>query len=154
MKYHPINDKEFFKNRDYIGRHWNRKFIRAVQAVLNSTKGKIGKGTSFFEEAFGKDVDEFMKILWMPETFIIYRRKYDASLREKLAEKYTDVSDEDCNLANEWWAKFNALSPEKLEIAKGIIAKNKFKEGDYECTDKEILQVLEYYKITRNEAEK
>ncbi len=41
MKYHPINDKEFFKNRDYIGKHWNRKFIRAVQAVLNSTKGKI-----------------------------------------------------------------------------------------------------------------
>lgn len=40
MKYHPINDKEFFMNRDYIGKHWNRKFIRAVQAVLNSTKGK------------------------------------------------------------------------------------------------------------------
>lgn len=154
MKYHPINDKEFFKNRDYIGKHWNRKFIRAVQAVLNSTKGKIGKGTSFFEEAFGKDVDEFMRILWMPETFIIYRRKYDASLRAKLADKYKNVSEDDCDLANEWWAKFNALSPEKLEIAKGIIAKNKFKEGDYECTDKEILQVLEYYKITRNEAEK
>ena len=44
MKYHPINDAEFFKNRDYIGVHWNRKFIRAVQAVLNSTKGKIGRG--------------------------------------------------------------------------------------------------------------
>ena len=74
MKYHPINDKEFFMNRDFIGKHWNRKFIRAVKAVLNSTKGKIGRGTEFFEEAFGRDVDEFMKILWMPETFIIYRR--------------------------------------------------------------------------------
>ena len=83
MKYHPINDPEFFKNRDFIGKHWNRKFIRAVQAVLNSTKGKIGKGTEFFEEAFGRDVDEFMKILWMPETFIIYRRKYDANLRAR-----------------------------------------------------------------------
>ena len=63
MKYHPINDKDFFKNRDFIGEHWNRKFIRAVQAVLNSTKGKIGRGTEFFEEAFGRDIDEFMKIL-------------------------------------------------------------------------------------------
>lgn len=50
MKYHPINDKEFFMNRDYIGKFWNRKFIRAVQAVLNSTKGKIGRGVDFFEE--------------------------------------------------------------------------------------------------------
>ena len=63
MKYHPINDKEFFMNRDYIGKHWNRKFIRAVQAVLNSTKGKIGRGVEFFEEAFGRDINEFMKIL-------------------------------------------------------------------------------------------
>ena len=43
MKYHPINDPEFFMNRDFIGKHWNRKFIRAIQAVLNSTKGKVGK---------------------------------------------------------------------------------------------------------------
>lgn len=61
MKYHPINDKEFFMNRNYIGKHWNRKFIRAVQAVLNSTKGKIGKGVTFFEEAFGSNVEEFLK---------------------------------------------------------------------------------------------
>ena len=73
MKYHPISDPTFFRNRDYLGKHWNRKFIRAVQAVLNSTKGKIGKGIDFFEEAFGRDLEEFYKILWMPETFIIYR---------------------------------------------------------------------------------
>ena len=108
MKYHPISDPKFFMNRDYLGVHWNRKFIRAVQAVLNSTKGKIGKGVEFFEEAFGRDLDEFYKILWMPETFIIYR---------------------------------------------SIISLNKFKEGDYECTDEEILAVLSYYSITRDIAE-
>lgn len=154
MKYHPINDKEFFKNRDFIGKHWNRKFIRAVQAVLNSTKGKIGKGVEFFEEAFGSDVEEFRKILWMPETFIIYRRKYDKNLRMRLAERYTQHSDDDCDLANEWWVKFNSLSPEKMKAAKSIIALNKFKDGDFEINDKEILEVLSYYKITRNDAEK
>ena len=61
MKYHPISDPEYFRNRDYIGKHWNRKFIRSVQAVLNSTKGKIGRGVDFFEEAFGRDVDELKK---------------------------------------------------------------------------------------------
>lgn len=153
MKYHPISDPEYFKNRDYLGEHWNRKFIRAVQAVLNSTKGKIGKGVEFFEEAFGRDLDEFYKILWMPETFIIYRRKYDQKLRERLANRYKNHSSEDCDLANEWWAKFCSLPAEKLEIAKSIISLNKFKEGDYECTDKEILDVLSYYSITRDIAE-
>ena len=153
MKYHPINDPEFFKNRDFIGKHWNRKFIRAVQAVLNSTKGKIGKGTEFFEEAFGRDVDEFMKILWMPETFIIYRRKYDANLRARLADRYKSHSTDDCDLANEWWGKFQALPEKKLEEAKKIIAKNKFRDGEYTTNgDTEIEEVLRYYKITRNEA--
>lgn len=153
MKYHPIDDPKFFDNRDFIGEHWNRKFIRAVQAVLNSTKGKIGRGVSFFEEAFGKDVEEFNKILWMPETFIIYRRIYDAQLRERLAERYTTVTEHDCDLANEWWQKFQALSEEKQKIAKSIIAMNKFRDGDYNCEDDEILAVLEYYKILRSDAE-
>jgi len=154
MKYHPINDKEFFMNRDFIGKHWNRKFIRAVQAVLNSTKGKIGRGVDFFEEAFGRDVDEFMKILWMPETFIIYRRIYDADLRNRLADRYTTITKHDCDLTSEWWEKFKALPPDKLETAKAIIALNKFKDGDFACEDKEILDVLSYYRITRDEAEK
>ena len=153
MKYHPISDPAYFKNRDYLGKHWNRKFIRAVQAVLNSTKGKIGKGIDFFEEAFGRNLDEYYKILWMPETFIIYRRKYDQNLRERLADKYTTRSAEDCNLANEWWDKFCALSDEKLQRAKSIISLNKFKEEDYECTDPEILEILSYYRITRDIAE-
>lgn len=154
MKYHPINDKEFFMNRDYIGKHWNRKFIRAVQAVLNSTKGKIGRGVDFFEEAFGRDVDEFMKILWMPETFIIYRRIYDADLRSRLAERYTTVTEHDCDLTSEWWTKFKSLSPHQLEKAKAIIALNKFKDGDFECDDSDVLEVLSYYQITRNDTEK
>lgn len=153
MKYHPIDDPEFFDNRDFIGEHWNRKFIRAVQAVLNSTKGKIGRGTTFFEEAFGRDVEEFFKILWMPETFIIYRRIYDANLRRRLADRYTTVTEHDCDLTNEWWEKFQSLPPEKLKVAKSIISLNKFKYDEFKCDDLEILDVLKYYQITRTETE-
>ena len=149
MKYHPINDPIYYNNRDFIGKHWNRKFIRAIQAVLNSTKGKVGPGVSFFEEAFGRDICEYQKLLWMPETFIIFRRKYDANLRNRLADRYTDFSEEDNDLANEWWADFCALSEEKLEIAKEIIAKNKFNKEDYECDDPDVLNVLGYYSISR-----
>lgn len=78
MKYHPIlgesgDEIDYSHNRDYIGVNWNRKYVRAIQAILNSTKGKVGKGTSFFEEAFGKDIVEFKELLEMPETFILYR---------------------------------------------------------------------------------
>ena len=78
MKYHPIrkgkcDDEDYSHNRDYIGKHWNRKYIRAVQAILNSTKGKIGKGMSFFLEAFGATEEEYFELLEMPETFILYR---------------------------------------------------------------------------------
>ncbi len=153
MKYHPINDPEFFMNRDYIGPHWNRKFIRAIQAILNSTKGKIGKGVSFFEEAFGSNIDEYNRLLWMPETFIIYRRQYDKNLRDRLAGSYTKKYGEESNLANEWWIKFSNLSDKQLEKAKSIIALNKFKDEDYECNDPQIKEVLNYYKITRDIAE-
>lgn len=134
---------------DYIGEHWNRKFIRAIQAVLNSTKGKIGRGIEFFEEAFGCNIEEFEKILWMPETFIIYRRKYDATLRERLAGRYTSHSDDDCDLANEWWQKFQNLTPKRKEKAKRIISLNKFDDENYDCRDKAVLEVLSYYRIKK-----
>lgn len=72
MKYHPLHG-ENSHDRDYIGVHWNRKYIRAIQAILNSTKGKVGKGIEFFGEAFGHTEDEYFELLEMPETFILYR---------------------------------------------------------------------------------
>lgn len=72
MKYHPLYG-ENSHDRNYIGEHWNRKYIRAVQAILNSTKGKVGKGIDFFGEAFGHTEEEYIELLEMPETFILYR---------------------------------------------------------------------------------
>lgn len=133
MKYHPISDPNYFRNRDYIGAHWNRKFIRAVQAVLNSTKGKIGRGKAFFQEAFGKNVDDFYNILWMPEPFIIYRMKYKE------------------NLAKEWREKFISLNPEHLQIAKNIIAANDFSDSVIKsCSVPQVVDVLNYYRIRRD----
>lgn len=133
MKYHPIDNPAYFRNRDFIGEHWNRKFIRAIQAVLNATKGKIGRGKSFFEEAFGKDLGAFMDILWMPETFIIHRFKYKD------------------NLTSEWRLKFNALDEHQMQSAKSIIAKNSFTDEDIlQASDTAVREVLEYYRIKKD----
>ncbi|KUK53267.1 MAG: hypothetical protein XD78_1348 [Desulfotomaculum sp. 46_296] len=131
MKYHPIDDPLYFQNRDYIGKHWNRKFIRSVQAVLNATKGKIGRGKSFFEEAFGKDIDEFHKILWMPEAFIIHRFKYKDNLTAK------------------WWEKYNCLNETQLNRLKEIVAVNLFDETAV-TGEPAVDEVLKYYQIRRD----
>ena len=47
----------------------------------------------------------------------------------------------------------DTLPKEKQDQAKAIIALNKFEDGDYECDDSAILEVLSYYKITRDIAE-
>ena len=137
MKYHPIEDPKYFSNRDYIGKNWNRKFIRAIQAILNSTKGKVGRGKSFFNKAFGKDEEEFMKILYMPEAMIIYRLYF-----------------EEIGMTGRWWNKFCGLSDEKKTIIKQIIERNDFSNYEEIVKDDEILEVLNFYRIKREDVKK
>ena len=132
MKYHPVDKLEFFDNREFIGKQWNRKFIRSVQAVLNSTKGKIGRGKSFFEEAFGENIEGYHKILWMPEAFIIHRFKYKD------------------NMTAEWWDKYQQLDAEQLECLQTIVATNEFDVSAATTGDPAVDNVLNYYKVRRD----
>lgn len=137
MKYHPITDPQYFRNRLYLGEYWNRKFIRAIQAVLNATKGKIGRGKSFFEEAFGKNEQEFNKLLYMPETMIIYRFFYKKN-----------------HMVDEWYNAYQKLSSMKLKQLQEIVGANEFDNIESLTSDNEILNVLRYYTISRDDAEK
>ena len=155
MKYHPIDDPAYFRNRDYIGKpYWNRKFIRAIQAVLNSTHGKIGRGKTFFEAAFGKDIEDFHRILWMPEALIIQRYKYDKQKRNEYfggrQTPYDDVDDVTGSITDEWWAKFNQLNPKQRILAEKIITENRFTDDDISVDDKKVMDVLKYYQIKRD----
>ncbi len=127
MKYHPLIG-DYSENRDYIGENWNRKFIRAVQAILNATKGKIGKGTSFFEKAFGKNIEEYIELLHMPETYILYRYFF-----EKI------------ELTQEWREEFNRLEGRSRDIALEIIYANDFNNVESLTNNKQILSFLKHY---------
>jgi len=159
MKYHPIDDPAYFDNRNYTGKAWSRKYIRAVQAVLNSTHGKIGRGKSFFEAAFGKDLTQFHEILIMPEAFIVERYKYDREayerylanggkknekLTEEILEKYGDITDQ-------WRRAYAALSIEQKRQADPIIMSNIFTDEAIGDVDSAISEVLKYYCIKRYE---
>ena len=133
MKYHPIRN-EHSHDRDYIGVHWNRKYIRAVQAILNATKGKIGRGVSFFEKAFGANTEEFMELLIMPETFLLFRFFF-----EYLG--YTDL----------WRNAMASLSPDERQEALNIIYQNNFNNIDELSTNDNVKYVLSFYKNYRGD---
>lgn len=149
MKYHPIDDPKWFRNRDFIGPKWSKKYIRAVQAVLTSTHGKIGRGKQFFEAAFGRDESEFEEILLMPEALIINRFEHDSLMRTRYPKhsktKYVGTT------TNEWRTKFNSLNAEQRNVAMAIIEKNQFTDSDINVADADIKAVLKYYQIQRGD---
>lgn len=157
MKYHPITDKKYFRNRDFVGKHWSRKAIRAVQAVLNATHGKIGRGKQFFRAAFGCDLDRFNEILKMPEAFIIERYKYDyeayklylnnggkrnASMTKDVIAKYGAMT-------SKWRHAYNSLSSQQKSDADLIIDSNSFTHDDIQNADDDVRYVLSFYRIKR-----
>ena len=144
MKYHPIRKKEgdeedFSHNRDYIGKHWNRKYIRAIQAILNSTKGKIGRGQSFFQEAFGRDEDEYMDLLEMPESFIIYRFFF-----KWLDERNVGIGTS--HWRNAWKECKDSVSEERWEDVCQVIHANVFNQSILDEFEEPVVKrLLRYY---------
>ncbi|MDR1980275.1 MAG: hypothetical protein LBQ39_01480 [Tannerellaceae bacterium] len=136
MKFHPITGQDRF-NRNFLGEHWNRKFLRAIQTILNATKGKIGKGKSFFYKAFGNTEEEFEELLYMPELYILYRLFFEE-------KGYTRI----------WREDFNRLTAIEKEEAKKIIEENHFTDIHSLTNSKNILKVLKHYTITRNDITK
>ena len=143
MKYHPIRKgkddaEDLSHNRDYIGKHWNRKYIRAIQAILNSTKGKVGKGITFFLEAFGNDETEYMELLEMPETFILYRFFF----------KWLD---EQGSMGTDHWRQcwshcMNTLAEDEKQLVLDIIHTNTFYKEELEAvTSADALKLLNFY---------
>ena len=101
MKYLPLDAID----RSHIGEHWTRKQLRAIQCILHVThgKGKVSPSKSFAETAFGASINEFLRLLWMPETYIMYRSKFKD------------------NGSEEWRSQYEALSKQDIKILHDII---------------------------------
>jgi hypothetical protein len=133
MKYNPINDDEgFFKNRNYLGEHWNRKFIRAIQIILNSTKGKVGNGRSFFEEAFGGNEEEYFDLLYMPDEYILYRFHFKGT-----------------GHTNEWRKNFHSLTEEEKIFILPLIEEHDYKNLDFSKFSHRLKELMEHYLVTK-----
>ncbi len=127
MKYIPLFGEEA-KHRRHIGPHWNKKFIRAVQSMLNATKGIVAPGYDYFEMAFGNTLEKFIELLWMPESYIINRMYFQNNL-----------------MTNKWREDFAALDDHEKIEAKQIIVKSDFKEIKALTKNPKILKLLSHY---------
>lgn len=132
MKYHPIRDPEYFSNRDFLGEHWCRKYVRFVQLVLNSTMGKVGRGKTFFLKAFGESTAAFREMLLMPEHVI--RNRFDC---------------EACGETDRWRDALRALSPEDAERFRDRLIYNEFEVLDENRESKALRYLLSFYQTPK-----
>jgi hypothetical protein len=133
MKYIPLFGEEA-KSRDFIGKKWNKKFIRAIQSILNVTKGIVAPGRAFFGKAFGRDLNDFREILYMPETYIVYRFFF-----------------ENLGVTELWRASFRRLTEEQKVWVMPLIEKNDYKNIRSLTDDRDILELFRHYSIRKED---
>lgn len=89
MKYASIEHT----NRNYIGKKWNKKYLKSINVILNVTSGIVAKEKDFFLRAFGSNENEFLEILSMPDDFIRYRDYFDHyNLIQRWQKEYRKLS--------------------------------------------------------------
>lgn len=91
MKYSPIDRTD----RNFIGKHWTKKSLRAISAILQVTKGVVAAGSDFFYKAFGNTLEEYFEILAMPRELIMFRYYFEKKgITAKWQKLYRNLSEE------------------------------------------------------------
>ena len=101
---------------------------------MNATKGKIGRGVSFFEKAFGKNEEEFMELLIMPETFLLFRFFF-----------------EHIGYTQQWRKEMSELSDEERNELYPLIFNNDFNHIEDITDNEKYRHILTYYKNYRGD---
>lgn len=127
MRYIPLTAHE----RGYVGSQWNAKFLRAVQCMLIPTQGKGVGSRSFFEADFGKNAEEFVRFLCMPDKLIAARGEFSLGSRgrggespeEQVARK--TVWEKNQRKIREWNRLYQQLGGERTQFI-ALIGDNEF----------------------------
>lgn len=126
MKYIPVKNK----NRHYIGDYWNKKYLRGIQCILQATHGIVGPKKDFFYASFGRNVEEFKKLLLMPENYIIFRENHKN------------------NGAADWHKSYDSLTEVQRNEFHNIVFENKFDNMAY-SSYMEVNDLLVHYLQTK-----
>lgn len=133
MKYASIEHTD----RSYVGVLWNKKYLRAINVILNVTSGVVAKEEDFFVRAFGHDESEFIEILTMPDEFIRFRGFFEKN-----------------GLIESWRSIYHNLSMKEkenlIEILERLVDEPEVLDMNY--SDK-IDEVLYFYSLSKKKVE-
>ncbi len=138
MRYIPLNAKS--RDVDTGNSHWNRKYLRAVQVILNVMKGPVMPGKQFFLQAFGRDAEEFKAIMSMPEEFIRHRLVSDWKDLDSVEARWMPY-------VREWMTEFARLSSADKELLMNAIetSDNKRIQEHYAKSTNHLKKLLEFH---------
>jgi len=129
MKFVPMSG-EASKSRSFVGKFWNPKYLRAIPCILNVTRtGVVMDRTAFFEKAFGRTIEEYIEILRLPETYILYRKHF-----------------EDNGILEIWHNQFENLTTPQKEEALKIIYSNDFANIN-NLSSKAVFEFMKHYTV-------
>jgi hypothetical protein len=120
MRCIPIGAKT--RDVDTGNRHWNKRYLRGLQVILSVIRGPVMTGKRFFQQAFGRDADEFKAILCMPDEFI----------RNRLKHNWSKISNHEKQWAphtKHWMKTFRDLGKDELDQLVMILSSNSLKEA-------------------------
>jgi len=134
MKYAPIYER----NRTYIGKYWNKKYLSAINIILNVTKGVVAKELDFFYEAYGSNKEEYLQILTMPDEFIRFRHYF-----------------RDNGLLDLWRKLYNKLTTnEKTKLIKVLCDIKTDRTKLLQHYSKNLNKILQLYAINKSQFER
>lgn len=125
-------------NREFIGKEWHKKYLRALNIILNVTSGVVPKEEEFFYRAYGKNISEFIEILMMPDDFIRFRDYFEEMGFSHIWKKfYLNLSDSQREIL--------------VDILDRMVDEPEILDDHYEA---EIDSVLRFYSIRKKKVEK
>ncbi len=152
MKYIPLNATD----RSFVGTHWNKKYLRAVQRMLIPTQGKGVSTRSFFEADFGTTAEEFIENLAMPEDLLGLRGHFVERINESNEDRKKRYAHWEVNHGriDEWIRLYRSLGDDYINYLE-LIKDNSFSMDNYERANtstlrKMFIHNLSYLSILRN----
>ena len=149
MRYIPLSAHE----RGYVGSKWNAKYLRAVQCMLIPTQGKGVGSRSFFEADFGKNSDDFVRFLAMPDKLIAARGQFIENSRGHKDDSEDDTAkrriewEKNQNRIKEWNRLYDTLGDDKDSFVE-LIGDNEFLPEKYLGITEDIHKKLYLHYLT------
>jgi hypothetical protein len=84
MRYQPTN----LPTRSHIGEKWTKYQLRSMQIILQATHGVVSGYPTFFNRAFGKNIEGFENLLLRPHHYIFNRDWYEEMEGKSQLEDY------------------------------------------------------------------